>query len=283
MGRPLVVVSCLVLLWSGASPARSGPTSRPAKSGAKTTGRTGADRLRAGTNPEPRPSGRVPAESELERRLRVLRATAVPNKMLGRTEPTAPPASSEKRPATSRPAGAATTRPAATTQPGSRAAPKGAGVDSADALARLRKSVAVSEIPDLQALADALYLAGRRKAATVLYERIIEGATRNAKDAKDAKHVKGAEDAKGAANDTRKAWALYQLGNCYKSTDPDKAAGCFRRVQKEHGEFRIDKLPVSEWSIPAKVQADLIQWQQRNKPAKLIRQSSIEFESTPSG
>ena len=272
MGSRLIIVSCLVLLLSAAAPAQSGATSRPAPSGGRTVGGTTASRRRVGTKPLPRPSGPVDAESELARRLQMLQATRVPagKSGSGKTAPPTRAAEPDKGAATSRPARAPTTRPAATTQPG--ATVKGTGGDSAAALARLKESVAFSEIPDLQALADVLYLAGRRKAATVVYERILE----------DDKKARDDKKPRSAADDAAKAWALYQLGNCYKSSDPDKAAGYFIRVQKEHGEStqKNQRRTASDWVVPAKVQADLIQWQQRNRPAELIRQASSSSKAS---
>ena len=259
MGSRLVAVSCLLWILATGLSAQSGASSTEAPAESDTAAARRAPR-QAGSEPLSRPAGAT-AESALEAKMRKLRATNLPSKRRtsgqADSQPTTRPAEPANRSATSRPAGAPTTRPAggSTTQPARDAKAKNAGGESAEAVAKLKKSVALREIPDLQALADALYLAGRPKAAGALYERVV-------KDSQDNKNDKSQKRQKSKR---ARAWALYQLGNCHKSSDPDKAAEYFRLVQTKHGK--------SDWSAPAKAQADLIQWHQKKKPAELIRQS----------
>jgi len=257
--RPSAVVWVLCVYLVG-SMAPGGVCSAAAPEGIDAPAPRQAAR-RAGTGPLPRTAD-AKTDSTLTRMMRTLRATTVPRRKPPSDRPGGPsaaPAKPSARPAVSAPTAAPTTRPAgnATTRPAKDTKANGSTAESPDALKKLENIAAMRGIPDLQALADAMFLAGRPKAAAILYQRVLE-------DTKGPKRT---------ANTKARAWALYQLGNCYRSSDPAKAAEYFKRLytDKEYG--------TSDFAVAAKAQADLIQWRQRNKPDDLIRQSVAKREA----
>jgi len=243
-----VVVFGLTLAMMAAVGAKGGPAD-PAGSGA---GEKTSVSVRAAQRAGAGPMGQAPSgqsgESKLADALRLLRQARINAKDTTpvSTSPPAPTTRPVRKPAGSAPAkGQPTTRPTAkaTTRPAA-AAPAGDNPATAAerALARL-KAIDDKDIPDPLALADALYLAGRKPAAVIFYTKALKRAPADA----------GAD----------RAWILYQLGNCHRVSDPPVAAGYYTRVVSEHRD--------SDWAVPSKVQADLIQWYRQNTPAELIK------------
>ncbi|MBM4019174.1 MAG: hypothetical protein FJ288_12750 [Planctomycetes bacterium] len=87
------------------------------------------------------------------------------------------------------------------------------------------------QVPNPVALADTLYLAGRCDEAFIFYERA----------------------ASGQAPDEAKAWAVFQMANCRRASDPAAAAALYKRVAAEH--------PKTPWASIAALQDRVIQAQ----------------------
>jgi len=237
--RQLHIASFVLLTVLAATWARSGSAVAPGESDGETSARIWAARRAASKPVGTTPSGQAePSELDRLRRSRV-RKRQDPEDDKGKA--TTPPDNQSSKGGVKSP----TTRPVerATTQPAGAAV--GAGTaDKAqeEALARL-KAIPAGAIANPRALADYLYRAGKIRGAAIFYERALKSV---------------------AANDkTTRAWILYQLGNVYSASNPDLAAGFYKQVQDKHGD--------SDWSGPAKVQADLIRWKQDNKPIELIK------------
>jgi len=60
----------------------------------------------------------------------------------------------------------------------------------------------------------------------------------------------------------QRAWALFQMANCKRMSDPVAALGLYRRVLSEH--------PDSLWSHLADVQQNLIEWERINRPRQIL-------------
>jgi tetratricopeptide (TPR) repeat protein len=60
----------------------------------------------------------------------------------------------------------------------------------------------------------------------------------------------------------KKAWILFQMGNCLRKKEPDKAKQAYTQL--------INEFPESSWTGPAKSQVELIDWYQKDKPEKII-------------
>ena len=80
----------------------------------------------------------------------------------------------------------------------------------------------------------------------------------------------------------KKAWILFQIGNCLRRDDPQKALEAYSRLINEH--------PPSLWTDIAKAQSSLINWYLQDKPKTLIEESRpkppdnakpLAFISTP--
>jgi len=99
------------------------------------------------------------------------------------------------------------------------------------------KNLPPEKVADPLGLADALYLGGRLAEACPFYERAFAGS---------------------AVPDT-KAWALYQMANCRRSSDPAAAVTLYKRVAAE--------FPKSQWAGVAAVQQRLLEWYQTVAPA----------------
>ena len=99
------------------------------------------------------------------------------------------------------------------------------------------KSLPPDKVADPLGLADALYLGGRLAEACPFYERAFAGS---------------------AVPDT-KAWALYQMANCRRSSDTAAAVALYKRVAAE--------FPKSQWAGVAAVQQRLLEWYQTVAPA----------------
>ncbi len=60
----------------------------------------------------------------------------------------------------------------------------------------------------------------------------------------------------------KRAWILYQLANCFRTFDLQKAAQIHRQLITEH--------PESLWAELAKTQSKLVEWYRNEDPAKLV-------------
>jgi tetratricopeptide (TPR) repeat protein len=183
-----------------------------------------------------------PSLSEAVERLQASRLTASP-----KPQPvSSAPAVADQSPA---PEAATTPEVTAASPPATQAATtRPAKEEFASALQKIRKLPADS-LPDPVALADALYRGGHIEAAGVFYDKALG-------QQKD---------------DPTRAWLLFQLGNCNRTSDPEAAQGYFTRVQKEH--------PKCPWSLAAEMQDRLIEWRKTNKPEEMLTQVTKELGS----
>ncbi len=102
-------------------------------------------------------------------------------------------------------------------------------------------------------LADTFFLSGNLEAAALVYDLALK----NEKDS------------------TNKAWLLFQLANCRKESDPDVAKALYKQLIVEYAD--------SDWSAIARVQLDLIEWLQVNKPYEILaKQNELQAEAEPS-
>ncbi|MCX5684036.1 MAG: tetratricopeptide repeat protein [Planctomycetota bacterium] len=119
--------------------------------------------------------------------------------------------------------------------------PAGAAAISEAVVERL-KNLAPDKVADPLGLADALYLGGRLPEASTFYERVLAATGTGA----------------GAASSDTKAWALYQMANCRRSSDPAAAVTFYKRVAAEY--------PKSPWAGVSAVQQRLLEWYQTVGP-----------------
>lgn len=102
-------------------------------------------------------------------------------------------------------------------------------------VARL-KGLSAEKVADPMGLADSLYLGGRLTEAGTFYEKALADSSQ--------------PDAK--------AWALYQMANCRRSTDAAAAMVLYKRVTAE--------FPKSPWAGVAAAQQRLLEWYQTVNP-----------------
>jgi len=116
----------------------------------------------------------------------------------------------------------------------------------------------VSRQPDQMAnpfeLAEVLFLSGHLKQAAVFYQQAL-----NRIDCNEA----------GSAGD--RAWILFQTANCLRENEPQGAMKMYRQLLTEY--------PESAWTELAKSRAKLIEWDQNDKPRKLIAEGRFEIEN----
>ncbi|MHC4758838.1 MAG: tetratricopeptide repeat protein, partial [Planctomycetota bacterium] len=99
-------------------------------------------------------------------------------------------------------------------------------------------------------LAELLFLSNYPDKAAVFYE---EALTRTSMDS--------------SISAQRKAWILFQLGNCLRKNDPVKAKQMYTQL--------INEFPESSWTGPAKSQVELIDWFQKDQPEKIVIDNNI--------
>ena len=71
-----------------------------------------------------------------------------------------------------------------------------------------------------------------------------------------------------AADDSSKAWLLFQLGNCLQNDDPQAATQTYKQLTQECSD--------SSWADLANAKAQLIDWYQKNKPDTLISKPKLQ-------
>jgi hypothetical protein len=125
--------------------------------------------------------------------------------------------------------------------------PAGGAMISEAVVERL-KNLAPDKVADPLGLADALYLGGRLAEASTFYERVLMGVGAGA----------GAGAGAGGGSSDTKAWALYQMANCRRSSDPAAAVAFYKRVAAEY--------PKSPWAGVSAVQQRLLEWYQTVGP-----------------
>lgn len=209
----------------------AGPASRPAASRTPADVKQSVRRLwqESVTPPE------MDTPPELKRMLAELRALRLSRAGRARA------AGASRRPVgpTSRPTPAAT-QPA-TTQPTPTSQPAAPGRTlPAKVLAQL-KGMPAANLSRPVDLADDLFRAGYLDAAFTLYEKAGGG---------------GAEPA-------TRAWALYQMANCRRTTDAAAAETLYHRVAIEHAS--------TPWAEPAATEEKLLQWQRLHQPLSLLK------------
>jgi hypothetical protein len=99
-------------------------------------------------------------------------------------------------------------------------------------------------------LAELLFLSNYPDKAAVFYE---EALTRTSTDS--------------SISAQRKAWILFQIGNCLRKNDPVKAKQMYTQL--------INEFPESSWAGPAKSQVELIDWFQKDQPEKIVIDNNI--------
>ena len=102
------------------------------------------------------------------------------------------------------------------------------------------KRLAPEKVADLIGLADALYLSGHLPEAYAVYEKAL--ARQEPPDAK--------------------AWALFQMANCQRPTDPKAAIALYKRLAAEH--------PKSPWTPVGTVRQQLLEWYGTVRPPTVV-------------
>jgi len=240
----------LCLAAAGALAGAAGPSSRPSAAVEGASG--GVEQGLRGSSQD----GLQPPETEASRKLgeamEALRRVQVVPRPHGRTTEmllAARRAAQEaggaptSQPATSQPAG----EPGAASQPAAPAEPR----LSKEVLEQL-KGLPAAGLSNPLAVADELYRSGLSEAACVLYEHGL-------------KHTQ---------DPNAQGWALFQMANCRRSSDPAAAGKLYARVVSEHGK--------GLWAELAAVETKLLEWQEANRPLELLT-SIDEVEKTAAG
>jgi hypothetical protein len=103
-------------------------------------------------------------------------------------------------------------------------------------------------------LAEVMFLSGHLKQAAVFYQQALERTDCN--------------EAGSAGN---RAWILFQTANCLRENEPQAAMKMYRQLLMEY--------PESPWTELAKSRAKLIEWDQKDKPRKLVAEGRFEIEN----
>lgn len=145
--------------------------------------------------------------------------------------------------------------PPETRAPAADADPSEPGADptpelTKDQLARLAE-LSPAKVADAASLGDALFRGGHWAEAYRFYARAVETA------------------AEGEAG----GWALYQMANCVRHTDPAEAARLYARVAKKHGD--------SPWAGPARIRAGVVRWYDAERPATVRARAAAEAKALP--
>jgi len=101
------------------------------------------------------------------------------------------------------------------------------------------------QVHDPLEMAELLFLSGRPADAVPFYEKALENTS--------------AGDATTAQD---RAWILFQLANCLRETDSDKAQKTYVQLVSEY--------PSSPWTELAQAQGQLVGWYQKDQPHQLI-------------
>ena len=145
----------------------------------------------------------------------------------------APAPAKAKPPATVKPKPtAASSRPAPASKP---------AMDPA--LEKIR-NLPPTKVCDPLSLADTLYLAGRPTLAYDFYKKVMDG----------------------EKDPTTRAWVLFQLGNCARSTRPALALGYYQQLASDHGD--------SHWRPVADAMAGVLTWNITYKPGELLKKAA---------
>ena len=149
-----------------------------------------------------------------------------------------------KAPPTPAPASQPTTRPiSAKVQTGR----QGGGGISPTTLRQLRK-LSPKGVHNAIALGDSLFRGGHMEEAVQIYQVAMQ------RDPTEGD----------------RAWVLFQMGNCKRASDPEMAAGFYKRLLSEH--------PGSPWSGVAEIQEHLIQWRRINDPGELLKELKADAQ-----
>jgi tetratricopeptide (TPR) repeat protein len=97
-------------------------------------------------------------------------------------------------------------------------------------------------------LAELLFLSNHLKKAAVFYEQALSQTSTDS-----------------SISVQRKAWILFQIGNCLRYDDPNRAKQIYSQL--------INEFPESSWSELAKSHVDLIDWFQTDKPEEIITEN----------
>jgi len=100
-------------------------------------------------------------------------------------------------------------------------------------------------IDDPLELAEILFHSGYLEQAAACYQRALEGM--------DPNDPNTAED---------KPWALFQIGNCLRRTQPDKAIESYTQL--------IEEFPSSPWAPSARILATLTSWYREHNVVELV-------------
>ena len=138
--------------------------------------------------------------------------------------------------------GAAKSQAQATSRPARSPTTQQSGI-APETLEKLKK-LGPEGIPAPTALADGLFAGGHLDQAAVFYEIALQGEI-------------GGED---------RAWALYQLANCGRTTQPLVASARLSKLIDEH--------PDCLWSEVARVQQEIIDWLRTDDVSGLIEEAA---------
>ncbi len=135
---------------------------------------------------------------------------------------------------------------------------------TADQLAALR-ALPLEAIDRPVTVADALFMGGFRDEAHTLYERLLARERETAAEAARAAPPAGladeaAERAARKAAAARRAWLLFQMGNCRRASAPEDAIALYGRVVAEY--------PESAWAPVAQATRTLLEWRRTSPRAK---------------
>ncbi len=100
------------------------------------------------------------------------------------------------------------------------------------------------------ALAELLFLTGRRNEAAVLYQKALDSTTGDQASAREDR-----------------AWILLQLGNCLRETNPARARDMYTKLVAEY--------PDSPWVELAKAHSQLISWYEQVQPQQWLPGSEV--------
>lgn len=136
--------------------------------------------------------------------------------------------------------------PAEPTPPVATAAPApGAGLTSETTDALKRVLADPNEASQPLDLAELLYLTGRLNEAAVLYQKALDSMVAN-----------------DPASREDRAWAILQIGNCLRETNPTKARDMYTKLVSEY--------PDSPWVELAKAHSQLISWYEQEQPRQWL-------------
>ena len=109
----------------------------------------------------------------------------------------------------------------------------------------------IVNVVDTFGLAESLFKTGDKARALVYYRKALE---------------RTVPDSKG--HNPKRAWILFQVGNCLYNIDKDEALKAYEQLITEHAS--------SEWTNCARTKAQILKWITENKPANIAGRVVVE-------